>query len=926
MKHFILILISLLYSLQFVSAQTLNKSLVSSQRLAYAAAKRLMGTNNTYKYYVSKTMVQKDGESRWLVFVDKLPRAGWEHPCSYVYAKPGDSTVDNCIVVDSVCPPSDVRFVPILKSNDDTDNLENIKVAVGKPSTASEHTYAVILSGGNNINSNSSRYWNDCSFIYKTLRNKYGIDKEHIKVLMSDGTDPADDIHNENGSFYFSSPLDLDGDGNPDIEYSATKENLRKVISDLSETLDDTDHLFIYVIDHGGYEWTNGGRRSYVCMWNEEKLYPDELNSYLDGCEAGYVSILMGQCYSGGFVSGLKADNRIVIAACGEDERSYGCEEKNFDEFVYHWTCGLNGFDENGNELEDFPQGSNHTLNNAYAYACGRDVYYTSPFGEIRETPSITLFSGSTAEDLAMDTIPNVVDLYITSGKLAKTPTPVAKLMTVTGKKKIVSPVVMPYRPTMADMQKVFINTPFWDNSDVWVRHQDDGRTNFENQAGCLDSDSSTVYIYVNVANRGVKAYDTDNCVLKIWWARSAMKITSDAWLGKKTSMAGGVYGNPIDPKTIHDVIQPGASVIKSVSKEFKDDFLDYAHREDFNMCVLAYLTYDVLDGDPNFTDDTLRIPAVWRTNKLAQKNQTTLIWETLGQKFNATVYVPYERNSNPLSISVIPSSDSKSLFKDMRVNMSVPKGAVSNWTPTYSLTPSQMKTVSTKKLTNVALYDSCSVNNIVLSGKKACAISLSAVPDATENLDGSKDYKFSLALFDDETGYLLGGQSYVIHRGPREKIDFSIDKTLNSGNYTLEATNVSEDVEYRWYDGQGKLVGTGKTCSVPASGASSTYTLETVSKSDGAVASKEISVEHVSKISSVKADGKTLDISLSSPAAPNTSLKVLSANGNTPVSSISVAEGEERCIMSLPDTGKGVCSVTLLENDKPVDKVSFSK
>ena len=257
---------------------------------------------------------------------------------------------------------------------------------------------------------------------------------------------------------------------------------------------------------------------------------------------------------------------------------------------------------------------------------------------------------------------------------------------------------------------------------------------------------------------------------------------------------------------------------------------------------------------------------------------------------------------------------------------MSVPKGAVSNWTPTYSMTPSQMKTVSTKKLTNVALYDSCSVNNIVLSGKKACAISLSAVPDATENLDGSKDYKFSLALFDDKTGYLLGGQSYVIHRGPREKIDFSIDKTLNSGNYTLEATNVSEDVEYRWYDGQGKLVGTGKTCSVPASGASSTYTLETVSKSDGAVASKEILVEHVSKISSVKADGKTLDISLSSPAAPNTSLKVLSANGNTPVSSISVAEGEERCIMSLPDTGKGVCSVTLLENDKPVDKVSFSK
>lgn len=117
MKHIKLILFLLLCSLQLISAQTVNKSLVSGQRVAYALAKRLMGSNNTYKYYVSKTIVQKNGETRWLVFVDKMPRAGWEHPCSYVYAKPGDRSLENCIVVDSVCPPSDIQLTPVVKSN-----------------------------------------------------------------------------------------------------------------------------------------------------------------------------------------------------------------------------------------------------------------------------------------------------------------------------------------------------------------------------------------------------------------------------------------------------------------------------------------------------------------------------------------------------------------------------------------------------------------------------------------------------------------------------------------------------------------------------------------------------------------------------------------------------------------------------------------
>lgn len=60
--------------------------------------------------------------------------------------------------------------------------------------------------------SNYERYWNDCSFIYQTLVNKYGVPKENIFPLMSDGDNPNEDMRLTTGGFA-SQSLDLDNDG-----------------------------------------------------------------------------------------------------------------------------------------------------------------------------------------------------------------------------------------------------------------------------------------------------------------------------------------------------------------------------------------------------------------------------------------------------------------------------------------------------------------------------------------------------------------------------------------------------------------------------------------------------------------------------------------------------------------------------------------
>ncbi len=920
MKHFILILISLLYSLQFVSAQTLNKSLVSSQRLAYAAAKRLMGTNNTYKYYVSKTMVQKDGESRWLVFVDKMPRAGWEHPCSYVYAKPGDSSAENCIVVDTVCPPSDIQLTPILKNNGATDNIVQVSVEKGPENPYASHTYAVILSGGKEKNSNSCRYWNDCSFIYQTLTKRYNVPKSNVKVLMSDGTDPADDMCDELGGETFSSPIDLDGDGSADIEYSATKSNLRKVFSELSSTLGDEDHLLVFVIDHGGYDKQK--KSSYICLWNGEQLYPDELNGYIENCGAGYISFLLGQCNAGGFVKPLQAKNRIIMTACGEKEKSFGCEELPFDEYVYRWTCGINGRDAYGKLLNNFCYRPNYlpyykTLKSAHAYACQTDVY-VSKNAIVTETPELSMFENSTADDLTFDYVPDVCELYITSGEEPTTPR---------------ETFVLPDNYINLDLSKPLCRqlSPlsryvYWNSADIWLRHKDDGLINHIHQGGCLDEDEKTVYIYAKIRNRGVKTYDSGSKNLKLWWARSAMKIDMDTWKGMKTAPGKGVYGNNMGWTPIFDTLEPGDSTIVSMDYTFNNGYLAYARQKDFNVCLLAFIVdnSEIEDSEGDVIDDKTLGAKVWSTRRMAQKNLTS----AFEQIMQPSVIIPYYDGLSNCELRTTVSSADSAVFKHMNVYMNVSNGSMTSMTlqKRGELSPRTLNPALTSN--KVMLADSCRIGNIQLTGKKVCTMTISAEEIASEDILKDRDYTVNVELYNPVLERSLGGQSFIVRQKARKRIDFDVSDRLDGkGNYELCMTSPSEAIDCVWKDKDGNVVGTGNKCLVPANAASNVYTIEAKANADGAVNYKAVTLQRIPKIENVRTVSDTeISVDFSSPVCRNTSLRLASASGGDAVKDFPVEEGVKNVTLPTGAIKSKVSSVSLVENGKLTENVKLAK
>lgn len=241
-----------------------------------------------------------------------------------------------------------------------------------------EHLYAVLINGGRNKLTNHERYWNDCSFLYRTLSQTYRVPKRNITVLMSDGGDPEEDMLKADARGFASSSVDLDGDGWDDVDYPATEQALAFVFLTLSKQLTTDDHLFVFIVDHGGSK--DRENDSYIWLWNDQQLSDKHLSLLLNQFDIGSFNILMGQCYSRGFMDDLTREGRIMTTACSGSEQSWTNPDKPYDEFVYHWTCAINGADETGQPVDADTNGDGEvSMAEAFEYARSHDRVNETP-------------------------------------------------------------------------------------------------------------------------------------------------------------------------------------------------------------------------------------------------------------------------------------------------------------------------------------------------------------------------------------------------------------------------------------------------------------------------------------------------------------------------------------------------------------------
>jgi len=200
----------------------------------------------------------------------------------------------------------------------------NNRVQVFRPADSqAKADKAIIIAGGGPYEGN--HLWDAtrmaASYAFRVL-NYRGFSKENIHYLSED------------------TELDLDGDGEPDVDREASTKALREVVEEL-ESENNTKDMVIYLVDHGGEESFR--------MSGTETLSAEELAALTDRLQksiSGTLILVYDACESGSFHSELSpssGESRILITSTKQNESAYFIAQGSVSFSQFFWTHIFDG-------------------------------------------------------------------------------------------------------------------------------------------------------------------------------------------------------------------------------------------------------------------------------------------------------------------------------------------------------------------------------------------------------------------------------------------------------------------------------------------------------------------------------------------------------------------------------------------------------
>lgn len=883
MKNVLLLLIVVFNCLfSTVSLAQTAKSISKDDALAIAQ-KQFVGKDVDY-YILSNST-----SAVWNIFVDAEPMKGWQHDC-YVLTIPKATTTD----INTIRPrkllrkmPPKEDYAPLLVknrygSNANTKPLVKKAVSSNSNNVTAQRTYAIILSGGINKNANHERYWNDCSFIYQTLVNKYDIPKENIYPIMSDGDDPAVDMRCVSGG-YKSQSLDLDFDGIDEIKLAATKTNVKSTLSTLSNKLNKDDHLFIFVIDHGGTDDYN--TNSYICLWHYENLYDYELATMLEPFTAKYVNVnvVLGQCFSGGFNDNLKKVGCVVASASTGSESSWSCSDIPYDEFVYHWICAVNEATPNKTSIKsDTDKNGRVTMEEAFNYAKVHDRVTD-------EHPMYTSTPISIGEDLAFNHIVSSVDLYIKDN------------------------------PEDTGKEPNTTTNEFWKSPSIWVRNQEDSIYGHQNPE--YSSDHRVAFVNVRVHNRGKEDFDGEGKWILIYWVQASTGITQKAWKGRELYENKWQTGGVLEARPIDEKIEAGK--YRDFSIDWKLPYMLKEYPEgNFHFCLLAKIMDTPYDNGYSPEKSYFDLKG---SNDQAQKNVTIIRKKDTEKFFNV-----YVRNTSTLdkayTLELIPQTEADAtLYQRAKVEMSMSPKIYDAW-ERGGFKSQDIEFVSTESnATNLRSVKFASpqskLQNISLRGDEFDIVQLKF--NFNKYTFSNSTYNFDL-IQKDENGNIIGGETFIVE-SPRLTIK-PIDgpniapNPMKDGGIQLIVKNSSDFNSLKWIDGKGETLGNKESINVSPRINGNDYTVVAMTN-DGEIATQSISLENLYGIQSISTANHNIVVKLKEAAPDNASVEVKNITDGIAQVSCQISAGANVVNFDGSNLSRGVYVVCYIVNSTVIDQ-----
>lgn len=816
-------------------------------------------------------------QQKIVVFVDEEPSKGWEHDCSYYYA-PSYTTGASLpyYKVSAKMPRDDYNLTDFSMSWSWDESPANVPLTTnpGELTNAASHTYAVILSGGANKLANHSRYWNDCSFIYQTLVRRFAVPKSHIIVLMSDGQNPAEDMIISGGGF-ISSPLDLDDDGVNDIQYAATRQNLTNTLMDLADVMTQDDKLFFYVIDHGGSDDYMG--TSYIYLWNGQTVYDYELASLLNNFNVNSMSIVLGQCFSGGFIDNLAAPNRVIATACSASESSRACENNNYDEFVYHWTSALNEATESGNfVISDFDNNGYVTMKEAFDYAEANDC--------VPETPQYSSSTGL-GNTLALNSTPFTYKLIV--------------------------------RDNVADdgTEPNTTTNDSWSSPDLWTRNQADGFIHQYHED--INVNSQCLYTYIRVKNVGHKPYNDNSVYIHLYWAPASLGLTEAAWNGHTE------IGGSLQAKKLRTVINPDGSYIYEYEWDIPEQIIDYVedNQEPFHVCHLVALSKSGMQLLPLPLKDDSYTVDVLGNNWIAQRNISFYAnSNNASSEFPLIVRNVYD-DEREYSIEITPVVDNETDLSMVEPTIRLSEPLFTSWGKGGNVA---RKAIAYKSQPQKFYFQGTNskIDNISLQAgqrnKIFCATNIIANEDITEE----KIYKYNIVQRDKKTNEIVGGERIEIAVKPRKALRPVIEQITENEIVKLSAANINEPVTYEWLDEEGKLLGCESQLTLKDHSKIQNCRLRVRAEKDGLINYASVRIKNSLCIQSITPTPfkDRINIKLSSKPAVNTSISLVPVNSTGQVETYRIKAGEDEMTIYPSNYVDGTYVLSLLVDGVVVD------
>lgn len=158
-----------------------------------------------------------------------------------------------------------------------------------------------------------NQYYNDLKRFGNFFSTLPDVDSSSLSVLHSDGSPP----------FAFTGiPSPTVGAGNV--------AGLQGALQSVAASATTVDRFVFVASNHGGID----GSLAYLWCWNSAKFYAPDFAKACGAISARRQAYVFGQCSSGGFITPVASNSRVILAGCGPNGVTYPTNDNNYDEFL----------------------------------------------------------------------------------------------------------------------------------------------------------------------------------------------------------------------------------------------------------------------------------------------------------------------------------------------------------------------------------------------------------------------------------------------------------------------------------------------------------------------------------------------------------------------------------------------------------------